>query len=137
MVESQKKLSFYGVDVVQTTFNSSKKFNFETEIKFGIDVKLITAPIEKDFSLLMKIDLDVENFFSFSITAIGNFELNGATDDADRSAFINVNAPAIMFPYLRSIITTMTANFGGNIIPTIIIPPQFFKNEPLVEVEKP
>jgi preprotein translocase subunit SecB len=41
---------------------------------------------------------------------------------------MNINAPAIMFPYIRAFISNLTSNLG-NIIQTITLPPYFFGKE--------
>ena len=69
-----------------------------------------------------------ESFFKLRIVAIGTFELSKAIHGEIKHSFVNVNAPAIMFTYLRSFISTLTSNLG-NIIVTLNIPPQFFKGE--------
>jgi len=50
-----------------------------------------------------------------------------------KKVFVNINAPAIMFPYVRAFITTLTTNLG-NVTSPLIIPTQFFKGE-LEEVQ--
>ncbi len=47
-------------------------------------------------------------------------------DDEKKKNFINANAPAIMFPYIRAFVTTLTSNIGLGMAP-IVIPPHFFK----------
>ena len=61
--------------------------------------------------------------------------MNEVEDQNLRSTFINTNAPAIMFPYIRSFISTLTSNVG-NVTGTLNIPPQFFKgNLPVLSEE--
>lgn len=62
------------------------------------------------------------------IVALGTFELKGDFDEKTKKSFVNINAPAIMFPYLRSFISTLTSNLG-NVTGTLTIPTQFFKGE--------
>jgi preprotein translocase subunit SecB len=50
-----------------------------------------------------------------------------------KKVFVDINAPAIMFPYVRAFITTLTTNLG-NVTSPLIIPTQFFKGE-LEEVQ--
>lgn len=128
--EKQHKLSFYGVDILNINFQSLKPFNFQEEIKLGIEADIVREKGSNDFKVYMSIDLGVEDFFSFSIAGLGSFEINndgGNINENDILNLININAPAIMFPFMRSTITTFTSNMGGNVIPTIIIPPQFIQ----------
>ncbi len=76
----------------------------------------------------MDLELNVEKYFSLTLVAVGTFELDSELDDVLRKGFVNSNAPAIMFPYVRSFISTLTANMG-NSVGTIVIPTQLFTRE--------
>jgi len=73
----------------------------------------------------MDLELNSENLFDLALRAVGTFELNQRITDELKRTFINVNAPAIMFPYVRSFITTLTANMGQSVGP-LVMPTQFF-----------
>lgn len=45
-----------------------------------------------------------------------------------KKSFVNTNAPAIMFPYVRAFIAMLTSNLG-NVTGALNIPPQFFKGD--------
>ena len=77
------------------------------------------------FHVIMDLDLNSEKLFDLSLRAVGTFELNQRITDELKQTFINVNAPAIMFPYVRSFITTLTANMGQAVGP-LVMPTQFF-----------
>ncbi len=63
------------------------------------------------------------------MVGIGNFEFDKNCDNPDlKKAFVNANAPAIMFPYIRSFVTNLTSNLG-NVTGPIIIPTQFFQGD--------
>ena len=49
-------------------------------------------------------------------------------NDKEIKPFIDINAPAIMFPYVRAFLSTLTANLGAG-FPPIILPPQIFQGE--------
>lgn len=51
----------------------------------------------------------------------GQFEFDKDLTDPVKESFFNVNAPAILFPYVRAYISTLTALSGINpiILPTI------------------
>jgi preprotein translocase subunit SecB len=134
-LNKQSKLSFYGIDIFETNFQCQKIFNFESEIEFDADAKLIIDKSENEiFKILMEVRIGAKDYFTLSVKAFGNFELNGELDEDERRKLININTPAIMFPYLRSFISTMTSNLGGS-ISTIVIPPHFFKGENLEVLE--
>lgn len=86
------------------------------------------------FKIIMDVELRDEQHFELYIRAAGNFEVDRETDGELRKKFINANAPAIMFPYLRSFIATLTANMG-DVTGPLVIPTQFFQGE-LEEIKK-
>jgi len=55
-----------------------------------------------------------------SMTAVFETE-NIITEDFKNSTFVQINAPAIAFPYLRSFVSTMTINagFAPIVLPTV------------------
>ena len=57
--------------------------------------------------------------FSMFLDVTGTFKLDNI-DKENRETFAEVNAVAILFPYLRSLVSTYTANSN---IPALILPP--------------
>ncbi|WP_115460901.1 protein-export chaperone SecB [Winogradskyella aurantiaca] len=130
-INKQIKLKFHGVDFPVVNFQSDK-VNPTTE---GMDIKMnfnpkVHYPKEHPdfFRIVQEINLESEKNFSLFIVAVGTFELGKDTDDATKKSFVNLNAPAIMFPYVRSFISTLTGNLG-NVIGTLTIPPQLFQGD--------
>ncbi|MGL4852250.1 MAG: protein-export chaperone SecB [Phocaeicola sp.] len=60
------------------------------------------------------------------IKMVGVFEATGASKITDLELFGKVNGAAILFPYIREHITTLTLKAG---IPPIILPPVNFQNQ--------
>ncbi|MCR9193043.1 MAG: protein-export chaperone SecB [Gammaproteobacteria bacterium] len=128
-VNEQVQLKFLGVDFPHVNFSSQKPYIDGGEIHIDLEPKVFyPEEDEKIFRIIMDMTLMSESFFKLRIVAIGTFELSKAIHGEIKHSFVNVNAPAIMFPYLRSFISTLTSNLG-NIIGTLNIPPQFFKGE--------
>lgn len=46
----------------------------------------------------------------------------------EETKIVNSNSPAIMFPYVRAFISTLTTNLG-NVTGPLLIPTQFFRGE--------
>ncbi|MCB9346947.1 MAG: protein-export chaperone SecB [Lewinellaceae bacterium] len=129
-IKEQLKLKFRGIDIPHVNFTSIKLYSKESEkIKIVLHPKVF-YPKEKTrfFRIIMDLTIEAENFFSLKVVAIGTFEVDKELIGDIKKNFINVNAPAIMFPYLRSFVSTFTANIG-NLTGTLNIPPQFFKGE--------
>lgn len=135
-VSPQIQLKFHGVDFPKINLHSYKPFfkNEGNTIDMEITPKVFYPKDKPDFfKIIQEITLSSESFFSLSIVAVGTFELKSGIEDKTKKAFVNLNAPAIMFPYLRSFISTLTSNLG-NVTGTLTIPTQFFKGE-LEEIE--
>lgn len=127
--ETQVKLKFLSVDFPVVNFHSEKQLLPNQEINIDIEPKVfIPKENTNHFKIIQEVNVSVKDIFNLYIVAIGNFELNNVEDEKLRYNFINMNAPAIMFPYIRSFISTFTSNLG-NITGTLNIPPQFFKGE--------
>lgn len=125
--ETQIKLKFISVDFPVVNFNSEKQFLGDDEIHIDIEPKVyLPKDDHKHFKIIQEVNIFVKETFKIFIIAIGNFELNDIEDEQLRKSFINLNAPAIMFPYIRSFISTLTANLG-DVTGTLNIPPQFLK----------
>jgi len=131
---NQINLSFNGIDFINVDFKVFQPFNFEDKIDLNINAKLNHDEHSDNFQIIMEINMGVKSYFDLTIKAVGYFDINSDVSGELRNNFININAPAIMFPYVRSFITTLTSNCG-NSLPTLIIPPQFFKGD-LQKIEK-
>lgn len=127
--ETQVKLKFISVDFPVVNFHSEKQLTENPEIKIEIEPKVFFPKENPNhFKIIQEVDVSVKDVFNLFIVAIGNFELNNVEDERLKNNFVNMNAPAIMFPYIRSFISTLTSNLG-NVTGTLNIPPQFFKGE--------
>ncbi|MGL4956795.1 MAG: hypothetical protein ACRC9X_06420 [Bacteroidales bacterium] len=134
--EQQPKLRFRSVDFPVVNFQSKKRLTEDAEIKIEIEPRVFyPKKALNHFNIIQEVHVFVEDAFDLVIVAIGRFELNGVEDEGMKSNFVNTNAPAIMFPYIRSFISTLTANLG-TVISTLNIPPQFFKGDLQIMTEE-
>jgi preprotein translocase subunit SecB len=69
-----------------------------------------------------------EGYFKLTLVGIGNFELLEGLSGEDKKTLLHINAPPIMFPYMRALISTFTANCG-DAVPLLIVPTQFFSGQ--------
>ena len=103
----------------------------ESSIKLKPNTKGRTIDIEikpsgviyeekKLFEIQLLINLKSEDGLEVSVKMIGFFEFKGVVEKKDLKNYFYVNAPAIVFPYLRSYISALTALSGCK---TIILPP--------------
>lgn len=97
------------------------------EINQSLDISFKKSDVlDSDDSGLYKLELivaieDSSKNLRIDIEAIGYFKFDENLKDEDKESFFNINAPAILFPYLRAYISTLTALSGINpiILPTI------------------
>ena len=136
-VENQPKLRFHGVDIINVNLHTSKPYDNETSIDLKVEPKVF-YPTNNDlfFRIFMEVSIVCDGFFSLRLDALGNFEFDCEFNDPElKKVFVNANAPAIMFPYVRSFVSTLSVNLG-NVTGPLIIPTQFFHGE-LEELDIP
>ena len=130
-VSNQIQLKFHGVDFPVINLNSDEPFfhNEENGINIEITPKVFYPKEQPEFfKIIQEIKLSSDKYFNLFILAVGTFEIKADIDEKIKKSFVNINAPAIMFPYIRAFISTLTTNLG-NVTGTLTIPTQFFKGE--------
>ena len=65
--------------------------------------------------------IDKNNVMRIKVVVIGLFEFDRDIDEKLKSTFFNSSAPAILFPYVRAYVTTLTGLSGVNpvILPSL------------------
>ena len=129
-VANQPKLMFHGVDILNIKFDTYNQYDNKTGIDLNIEPKVFYETNEPtQFKIIMEVSLNCDNFFSLNLVGIGNFEFDTEFIDKNlKKSFVNANAPAIMFPYIRAFINTLTSNLGM-VTGSLIIPTQFFQGD--------
>lgn len=83
------------------------------KIKLFFDPKGIINKSEKTFQLQLGVRIeDVNKSFFIEIDSIGYYTFQNLEDPAHLNTFFYTNAPALLFPYLRAYISTLT-NLSG------------------------
>jgi preprotein translocase subunit SecB len=127
-VTNQPRLNFTGVDILSVNVLVHKKYA-DADIRQNIIPKIwLDHECPENFKILMDVSVEASDYFKIEISLSGSFILNTEAEDEHNKIFMHTNAPAILFPYVRSFISTLTANLGAN-AGTIIIPPQVFKGD--------
>ncbi len=128
-VGNQPNLKILSVDFTNIIFSATKGYENDSPIQFDVTPKVFyPAGHPEIFKIIFDTHLHSEGSFDLKISAIGSFELAGDLTDDIKKSFVNKNAPAIMFPYLRSFVSTFTSNLG-NVTGHILIPTQFLKGD--------
>jgi|AntRauTorcE11898_2_1112593.scaffolds.fasta_scaffold51438_2 preprotein translocase subunit SecB len=135
-IKEQNKLSFNGVDFVHVDFDAQKPFDKSKKVDIDVDTKVyFPKGDETIFNLLFETTLECEDFFKLQVTAIAMFKTSEVIDKELKDNFINTNAPAIVFPYIRAFISNFTANLGTT-VGTLTLPPHIVSG-PVDVIEAP
>ncbi len=111
--------------ITKIKYNSNKNFDFDEPLSIDYDIKISQNSLEDGFGI---VTLDVgifnkKNFdevpFVIEITIEGEFDWNSSIDGEELKMLLNVNAPAVLFSYLRPFISQITL-FSGN--PPLVLP---------------
>ena len=127
----QLKLLFHGVDFINVEFTSSRRFQDSDDTPISVDINpkvFFSTDNHNLFNIFMETEVSADGFFFMKVVGVGYFELDNELTPEVKDSFVNVNAPAIMFPYLRSFISNFTASIGTP-TGTLTIPTQFFKGK--------
>lgn len=123
MEEAKKSgFQFTGFQIIKS-YIEKRGFN-----KVGENLKLEINPrgeknnSKEEFSLFLVVNIeDEDKAFKVNLEAVGFFKYSMKTEGATLSNYFFVNAPAILFPYVRAYISTLTTLSGFETItlPTI------------------
>lgn len=127
-------MQFNGYDVLKIIYEknlnkSQLREEYEVHPQF---FKEVTQKDEDSFSVILgfKIESTDDNPFPFTTEIImeGKFQFIGSVEKDDKIKLMNENSLAILFPYLRSVVSmvTVSANETALLLPTFNII-NFFK----------
>ncbi|MDQ6420668.1 protein-export chaperone SecB [Paenibacillus sp. LHD-117] len=125
--EIQSVLQFRNYVVNSVEFHVNHEFNADESVDLDFQVSREIEFVE-DEAIILLVTLNVAIFknaiernypFSMNISVTGFFEVDGANGE-QKQGLAEVNAVAILFPYIRALVTTYTAN--ANINP-LVLPP--------------
>lgn len=120
----KSKLKF--IDYVVNNIEFRNNYNYDakkTKLDFDIN-SAVDFTDDSHFSLGLQVELfrdaQENNFpFNFKVEVIGQFEIEASSQE-ERMRYAEQNAVAILFPYVRALISTFTA--ASNVQP-VILPP--------------
>lgn len=120
--EVKSKLSFIKYKVKEVSLKQNDSFKIidnkpiDIEFKLNHETEFLDNKMKLKLSVIVFDDAEKNNFpFYMKVVLEGDFIVEGA----DISTF-EINGIAILYPYIRAIISTYTANSN---IPTLILPP--------------
>lgn len=123
MAKSDLLLLKYQVDRIQFVLNDSFDFKSKKSVKLNQSFTKNIDKIDENHckvSLLFSVVDHEENPtpFELNVQISGIFKLDNWEED-DRNVFIKTNAIAILYPFVRSLVATLTANAN---VPTYVLP---------------
>lgn len=112
----QNAIKLVKIEFPSFTVNSSSSLHEQNFNALGMNLKHNVVFSDSQDSFIVKFELSLynkESSFNANVTMNAFFKANELiSDEFKKSPLISVNAPAIAFPFLRSFITTITANAG-------------------------
>ncbi len=125
MKKNKSALKFIDYIVDYVNFSVNKEFNSDS-VTIDFDLKR-NVEISSDNKMTVNLIIDVfpdykkvEFPFNLKASFTGFFELNVDEAEFEANSYAEINGVAILFPYVRALISTYTAN--ANIQP-LILPP--------------
>jgi preprotein translocase subunit SecB len=123
-VTEKTKSSFelISISLRKSLFEIAKPQNVLDDFEIGIGIdKKIDKENNKQLECALTTILSVKDreAFKLSVTMVGRFNVNGEFD-FDTSDFLNINAPAIIYPYIRQHVRTLSLESG--MVKPIILP---------------
>ena len=116
----QARFQFLSYLIDQVSINFTGK-QLSKEMEFAINPEGKFNQEEKKFELIMSVIVnDKEHNMDLNMRIRGFFSYDG-DDIGELKSFIGINSPAILFPYIRSYVTNITALGGLSpvIMPTL------------------
>lgn len=100
-------------------FEPGEKIPLEVEFFHGLDIDLSENIAAVDLGCSIFKECKNNRPFSLEIELVGFFKFETTLEPERIEKLLRINATAILFPYLRSIISSITANSGFQ---TLILP---------------
>ena len=112
------------VRLVEASFSSPRNFPGSSNRRFGIDDAGVDVELDVASRLCLvrvavRVSAQVKDVEAFSLKATLEGLFEGEQQGLPLEQFARVNAPAILFPYLRETVSNMTARSGH---PAILLP---------------
>lgn len=124
--EAKSNLKFINYYVNNVEFYNNELFEegtIEIDMKMNKDIKYLD---DDENTVLVTVNAKIfegaekNNYpFTMNISITGIFQIEDITDEHSKE-LAEVNSIAILFPYLRSLVSTYTANAN---VPPLILPP--------------
>ncbi|EOU1151353.1 protein-export chaperone SecB [Clostridium perfringens] len=120
--QKQPGIKFYGIFIIEESF--SRKPNVPLDAEEDLEMSSELSVQGKDATVMVetifKLEHNDEEVFRLQCKHIGKFSVDTDNENMELQTFIENNSVAIMFPYIREHITSVTQKAG---IQPIVLPP--------------
>lgn len=122
MKEQIAKFRFKGYKIVESHITTSPEE--ETSQKLNVEFKQTIGVNEEGHNMRLEMTANINdenNALVINIKALGFFEFESDLKPEEKDIFFRTSAPAILFPYVRAYITTLSSLSGVKpvILPTL------------------
>lgn len=105
---TNSKINFLGFNILKSNFEIIKPIHNDVSLSVGFTPSGEIIKEEKKFILKLSVSITNE-CINIKIDSVAHFDI---TDIGENYSFLYLNAPALLFPYLRAYISTLT-NLSG------------------------
>ena len=107
------KFRFQGFTVRKSSFEIKDSYNLAPEMDLKLELKGEFIPAECHFILYMKVSVKNENTtVKATADTVAHFEFDRECKAEELPGYFFINAPAILFPYVRAYIATLSTLSG-------------------------
>jgi preprotein translocase subunit SecB len=108
----ESKFQFLGFSIIRSIIER-KEGEYSKKINLGFAPKGYINKKDASFRLQLGIKIEDENkSFNIEVEAVANYKFENQVSIDNLNKFFYVNAPALLFPYIRAYISTLT-NLSG------------------------
>lgn len=122
MREKTAQFRFLGYKILKSIVQIENKENLSLEMNIEFNGKNIVNNNDLKFNLQLDSKITNEdNSILIEVSMVGLFEFDRDINEIQKKNFFETNAPAILFPYVRAYIGSLTALSGIRpiVLPTI------------------
>lgn len=122
MAEKVAQFRFVNYRITESAIQIDPEREPNDELEVNFEQTIGVHETENRMRLLLNTTItDKDSVLSIAVKAEGFFEFNSELDEEMKDDFFNTNAPAILFPYIRAYISTLSTLSGLKpiILPTL------------------
>ena len=120
MAEKEAQFRFVNYRINESAIKLDPEVEPSDELEVNFEQTIGVHETENRMRLLLNTSIsDKNNALSIAVKAEGYFEIDEGLSEDMKEGFFNANAPAILFPYIRAYISTLSTLSG---IKPIVLP---------------